>query len=105
MPCDGNQTNYLNYNLLQQTVDFKICRSFCDTMYDRCGLAPITPPPNVQLIRNKYANGKLFCEGELATRFSFNLQVVDSNQQCFNAASSVYISTLAILLLALLYLL
>lgn len=105
MPCDGNQTNYLSFNSLQQKVDFKICRTFCDVIYDRCGLAPISGPPDIQLIRTKYADGKAMCEGELGPKFSFNLQVVDGNQQCFNAASSFYISTLAILLLAFLYLL
>ena len=83
--CAPAQSVFIEENPLQllgQKSTLYLCTSFCDRMYQKCALVPVTGSTPVSLA---YSSGTDFCQNGLNDPANqLNIKVRDGN--CFNGA-------------------
>ncbi|KAL9653480.1 hypothetical protein ABK040_002113 [Willaertia magna] len=101
--CAPSQTVFIEEKLplFGQKSVLHLCNSFCDRLYTKCALVPVTNDRPVALA---FSSGKDFCENGLNDPAN-QLQIKVRDGNCFNASSQTTITlvTYAIILLSSLF--
>merc|ERR1712130_148955 len=110
--CVPSQTSYIDpiSSILTLKPNLRLCKSYCESMYDSCRLLPISTSP-LTTVKEKYSTATSFCEDFLQDMVSnYKVKITDdSGGACFNSGHSIHakminIIALTILVVASLYL-